>query len=452
MAKESKVCSVAYDSPSRLSKDAVVVFTKKRKTKFIKRFVLSNQSTVLGNLNPGNPLGYIKTDIPDTKIGCIETECTLSGTDYGIISSGNSIHFNYLLNTDFTIVNELDFYVYVPANGSYTVTLNLAHPQGVGSYGDLTGYNNIQVEAQNGAGWYPVIIDLTQPTGISGLGYTPNTQGAFANIQISGLAGDTVGVSSLTVRESMEDLICEYVSQGSCLSGLELNPETTYTESVCYGKKATDTTVSGSFTVRMQENNFYGIFNGVQVEDNDFYTLKSINEVTVTSTTVNGQTYGQIDLADFAGDKCSDVQLILNVCVDGQKGKRLNKLCIQDFAQAELTVDSFVVLSTDNGDSREGQIIVDASLIGQSVCISYPVLEAGTKYSFTDQVTDDIVSARFADLTNQGKTYIIEIPKMHITTMPLSLTSDNNEPEVQVSFNLSKDSNNTFFSVTYLND
>lgn len=449
MAKTQQTCKVAYDSPANLSKDAVVRFTKKTKTKFIKRFALTEQYTVIGNLNPGTLIGYIKNDIPISKIGCLETECTLSGTNYST-QTGLNVHFNFLADTDFTEVTELDFYVYVPANGIYDVTLNLANIGG--GWGDLTGYHNLKVTANNGAGWYPVVVDLTQPSSISGTGYIPSMQGAIVNIQLTGLVGDTMGVSSLTVRESVEDLRCEYIVKATCLSGLELNPEVAYTDSSCYGKKATDLTVSGSFTAKMLENNFFGIYNGVEVENGDFYTFKTINEVAITSTTINNQTYGLIDLADFEGDKCSLTELILSICVDGQKGKRMNKLCIQDFSQDMLSTEDYVILSTDNGATRDGQIIVDSSLIGQSVCISYPVLETGTQYSFTDELTDDVVSAIFLDKTNAGKKYSVEISKMHITTMPLSLTNDTNESEIQISFVLSKDDDNKFFKVTYFND
>lgn len=449
MAKTQGICAVAYDSPAKISKDAVVRFTKKSKTKFLKRFALSEQYTGIGNLEPGTLIGYVKEDIPISKIGCLETECTLSGTNYSTQTATN-VHFNFLLNTDFTEASELDFYVYVPANGIYPITVGLVNIGG--GWADITGYNNLSVTANDGAGWYPVVIDLTQPVTISGTGYVPSTQGAIVNIQVTGLVGDTLGVSSLTVRESIDDLKCETKVVAKCLSGLEISPEVTYTESVCYGKKATDLTVSGSFTAKMLENKFFSIYNGVITEEGEFYTMKSINDVVITSTTVNGQTYGQIDLSDFTGDKCADTELILNICVDGQKGKRMNKLCIQDFSQSDLSTEDYIILSTENGDSRDGQIIVDSSLIGQSVCISYPVAEAGTQFSFTDEVNDDVVSALFLDKTNAGKKYSIEIPRMHITTMPLSLTSDNSEPEIQISFTTSKDDDNKFFKITYFND
>lgn len=454
MAKTQGICAVAYDSPAKISKDAVVRFTKKSKTKFLKRFALSSMSTDIVYAAPsGDVIGYDKTYLPQGNvIGCLEADCSLSGTFY-TTATGTDTQFVYEANVDATNINELDFYVYLPANGTYNFSSNLAN-YGTTNIGTADGNAYLwTVTANNGAGLYPVVLDLTQPAFMTGAGYTPSTQGFVLAITYNNsVAGQLLGISSLTVRESVDDLKCETKVVAKCLSGLEISPEVTYTESVCYGKKATDLTVSGSFTAKMLENKFFSIYNGVITEDGEFYTIKSINDVVITSTTVNGQTYGQIDLSDFTGDKCADTELILNICVDGQKGKRMNKLCIQDFSQSDLSTEDYIILSTENGDSRDGQIIVDSSLIGTSVCISYPVLEAGTQFSFTDEVTDDVVSALFLDLTNAGKKYTIEIPRMHITTMPLSLTSDNSEPEIQISFTTSKDDDNKFFKITYFND
>lgn len=445
---QNKLCQVSYDGFSKIDQGAVVRWTKRTKAKYMKAVTWDETSFISWakstDATYGTYVGYQWDQSPDTNIGCAEGDCDNTGTTYRVVT-GTLAGSAQRLKIDATQMTALTYFVYVPASGTYNVETNVLD---FGSTA-LTNGNvyNYTLEAQRGAGWYPITLDLGQVDSILGAGWTPSINGAEVVSTISGTAGQMFGWSSMKPRESLRDLVCEIVKRGTCLTGFEINDTVESSDTVCGSTKAIKRAVEGSVTVKLFEDDMRLMKNGVEKTEGVGTVMQTITDYVLTSKVVNGKTYAAIDLSDFNGDKCSPFEIIVNICTDVGRGKRADKLCILDFNQDNLPPYTYTILSNDNdaGTARDGVIIMDASHIGKEVCISYPVEAQVTEYCYTDRFEDNTVTIEFVTRTNKGKTHVIEIPNAFVTESPIGLSNEDSEPDYTLSFTANKDNRGVFF-------
>lgn len=429
---EKKICDVTYSSVAKIEKNDAIKLTRKLKPNFYKRVRTDTVMALTGSLS-GTNLGFDKDIRPEPQT-CGADVCSFSGT-YLVQALSTGLSYTQTVRVNATEVGVVRYIISVPNAGTYVVNTLIFNCGATDTTDDANAYT-FNLEAST-AGDYEIVVNLSEVSYIQGGGWVPtNDCFVFSSQVLSNVAiGDVIGFSSIDLFRDMRDLNCEIIAKATCLSAFSVEPSIEYSDTVCTDSKPTTITVEGSFTARLLEDNMMMMVPGVKKSEVDGITYDVIKDVVLESKIVNGMEYAGYTIADYAGSHCSELEVILSVCENGQIGRRLEKLCVSDFNQEVLPNNSYIILGDNNNIDRYGTVILDKSFIGKTICISFPTEATYTEYAFTNDFSQGIdVKAEFGRVLSDGRKQVITIGNLKITAFPISSTSDESSPEVEVAY------------------
>ena len=314
---------------------------------------------------------FDKASRPEDKLSCVGS-CVNLGTLFGDASGTTaSATFQEYLDANEIANGLMNFYVYAPASGTYTVMLT------IGDYAEGTTLANADIYsytlvADAGEGYYPITIDLSAvPTAIAGTGWDITTAGVSYMLEIDGVtAGDMVGFSTVDFFASVNDLRKNYTLFLKCIESISADDTVDVVEEACNEKGYDSNSISAEISLSF--NQVAGDFDKANPTMFDVdvasYKLPKVVEQTAVEYVdpVSGITYASVQISEIDTAGCGDVTVL---APDSCGYSILNEVSVN--TGIAIDNESYIVLSDENGASNKGRILLDSSFEGKSVTVMY---------------------------------------------------------------------------------
>lgn len=374
---------------------------------------------------------YNKYLVPKNQFECLGEGCVNTGT-FIMDAAASPAQVKFYAKFDMTEVanGAITFYVYDLNKAAHSLTVLIGEAEA------LTNADSYAVSVAAGdydeEGFAPVIIDLTATPTDVGNGWTPNQTGAY--ISIAPDAAAAIGISSISLFESMEDFATIDVVKVGCLSSVGGTLDPSLIESACNKAKYNDQMGGLSFNVtgRNATPNYWKL-NPMAGKGK---AAKGFIIATVEKTIGQDNT---VTLADLYQDECRFISVQLKNACDAWETE-----LTQIFAPVGMTnlaPDHYQVIKQADGSTK---LKFAAGLAGQDILVSYP-REA--------DVDETVVNTDFLNSTHvsmavpvceEGRVMrMLVFNNVYITSFPYSLSE--NDTDFSFSINIQPDRGGDYF-------
>lgn len=340
---------------------------------------------------------------------------------------GNSLTAVFKSATDATKYSAgvMTFYAYSEAGGtgSYVVKVtDIREP-------DFTNYKpyNGTIDFPQGGGFALVVIDLSNIYGASqGTGWTPSAYGVKTKITVTNTdVTARVGISSISLFESIMDLEGNDVVKLGCLQNVGGDDTADPLETSCFGEGYDEESVSVSRTLTAQSwtPNAWKLNPLISRGEKTEGYIMDTQEITVPDD-------GKIILADAYRDQCGMVYVALSDSCNVTDAV-LNRVNVGN-SGIMLDSDQFAVeTNVENGIV----VRVDTLLVGKTLIVSYPKLvEDGQHFiANTNTLNDRKVVMTYKRTLNDGTIEVFTYRNVLITSFPMTLSKSDTDFEYSVS-------------------
>lgn len=411
---------------SSLKKETEVTFSIKKDIDSCVEIDTDNFESVIGANSYYDPYA-----IPEDMFNCEAKGCINSGTrnvttnDEGVagaVFTSNSDAIEYAAGV-------ITYYVKLAMPKTYTVSTTVSDIKDR-QQANSNIYIKEVTDTETVDGYYPIVIDLsTLPDSENGTGWVASEDGIRIKIEVGTDVEDdefTIGLSSISVFDSIEDLEAEEVVKVACLSDLTGDMTNDVVDSVCLGAAYDDTTTALDFTItaRMLTSNYRSLNPLIsKSEESNTYYLKTESK-TVNEKTVEGIDFGYIKLNDYFAQECKyTFAQIGEACNRGDD--ILNK--VNTPVVIELNQRQFIV-------QDDGTMLFNKELVGKKLIVSYPIATTATIYEAKDSnLNKKRVSMEYGIEFDDKTRIFYEFGTVFITSFPMSVTTDENALSFSIS-------------------
>lgn len=410
-------------------------------------------------VNARNPISTVSsTDdysqflIPDDRFNCYPRGCRNTGTLILTGTADGEVSARYAVPYDATefYAGLVTYYAYFPEAGTYTVTTSISSIRDASMANKDTYQQEITVTE---SGFRPIIINFENvPTGTTGSGWQADEAGAIIEVTFANSNPDAIiqaGISSFYFYDSLEDFEVNDVVKIACMTDISADLTVDASDATCFGSQYDPDSASIEYTVtgKALTPNFYKLnpMHGKSQKETGWLIANDRREV--QSITINGINYGYIQIPDVDPEECGFIGVqIADLCnVNDSQLKRVNSP-----VPVDLNEDQFLVLDgtiTDINDA--GMILVDESLIGQDVIVSYPQHTDVEITTFSDENINNVRVSMYIPFRNTDCTeraYLFR--NVLITSFPMGFSSSG-DGEMEFSFTISiqRDRDGNFFEM-----
>lgn len=367
---------------------------------------------------------YNKYDRPDDMFECNREGCVNTGT-LKIAAASKAVDYFIRYDANEFASGVLTFYVRSATSGTVTVSLS-----------DEAAFTNADVYTvaiTGGTGFQPIMIDLSQvPTSVEGTGWTASENGAYLRF-LSTIAN--FELSSIAVFDSLEEFELNDVVKISCLTSVGGSYDVSLVEEACNAARYDDTITSLQFP-----------FTGTRVTPN-YWKLNPLLsrgdkgtgfDLTTVKKTVGMGTselagYGTVVLPDLNRDVCGFITAQVADACD-----------VTDAHLNPVSAPAPVKLTPAQFQNIENTILVDSSLIGQDLLISYPIeMDIEEWVANPDTLNDVHVSLVWQKETSDHVKYVDVFENVFVTSFPATIT--NTEATFAFTLTVSRDKDGNFY-------
>ena len=386
-------------------------------------------------------LYFNAANVPEDAFGCSKNKCFNTGTLQGTASATTVVFPEITKTMDATLYTAglITGYVLLPESDS-AITVNVT----IADYYDSTFTNtdtySVSITPELGAGLYPIVIDLgTTPTSTAGDGWTPSTLGIRMKVGLASVtSGDTVGISSFAFFESIEDLQIDKTVIVSCIDSIGDSQSYDVVEGACSTSEydPNSGTMTGTITANKVSANFWLLNPTAYKEDVDTIGIPAYATKTVTSETINGTTYGVIQLSDMVEDECGFIYIQTPGCANNASE------LVRVSSPQPLALDGtqYQVLSTASGLDNLGKILVSSEWVGQELNIVYRKNVEAEVIVVKDEFKDYNVRL-IAPLNKKDGSTEYHIYENVFLTSNANNISRSSETTIEIQFNVAADEN-----------
>ena len=313
----------------------------------------------------------------------------------------------------------MTFYAYSHLGGTGSYTVKITDIQNADFSASTATYMGDITYPENG-GFALVVVDLSHAAWV----VTPN--GIKTQIQVtSANSNDTVGISSISLFESISDLEGNDVVKLGCLQSVGGDDTADPLETSCFGDGYDEESVSVSRTLTAQSwtPNAWKLNPLISRGEKTEGYIMDTQEITVPQN-------GKIILADAYRDQCGMVYVALSDSCNVTDAV-LNRVNVGN-SGIMLDSDQFAVeTNVDNGIV----VRVDTQLAGKTVVVSYPKLvEDGQHFiANTNTLNDRKTVMTYKRTLNDGTIEVFTYRNVLITSFPMTLSKSDTDFEFGVS-------------------
>lgn len=339
------------------------------------------------------------------------------------------------------------FYVNVPAEGEYTVTVKLSDISDEAQ--DNADIYTTTLSA-NASGFYPVSISLAQaPQEMSGEGWQESQSGTVISIEVSktdeSAESIQIGLSTIMFFDGLEDLEGNIVVKLGCLTGIDGDDTIDALDDTCTqaGYDPSSTEVSSDLNFSTWTPNALELNPLLQRGDvTDGFIIERVSR----TIELDGD-YGVITIADAYAEECGFVYVALNddCNVTDSVFKRVNMPTLVDLNERQFQlVNSSTNPSVDFVGTK---VYFNKDLVGKDVFISYPQqVEVEEHYYATDEnLNGKKVEMTYVKEREDGVKEIHIYRNVLITSFPRALSNENNEKSL--SLTVKKGANGHYYDI-----
>lgn len=399
-------------------------------------------------------ISYDRLLVPDDLLNVCESfGCKNTGTLESFGSGNNPVNNKAVFKsaTDATKYSAgvMTFYAYfggyATTAGNYKVKIaDIAEPFVETESEDFTDnyneYTGTITFPENG-GFALVVVDLSQGTAV-GNGWEATPNGVKVSIEVdSGTnTGRIMGISSISLFESIMDLEGNDVVKLGCLQTIGGDDTADPLETSCFGSGYDEESVSvtRSLTAQSWTPNVYKLNALIsRGEKTEGYIMDTV-EVTVPND-------GKIILADAYRDQCGMVYVALNDSCNVTDAV-LNRVNVGN-SGITLDSDQFAVeTNVENGIV----VRVATELAGKVVVVSYPRQVEGEHFvANTNTLNDRKVTLTYKKPLNDGTIEVFIYHNVLITSFPMTISKSDTDFEFGVS--IQKDRNGNYYEYMRIN-
>ena len=311
---------------------------------------------------------------PDDLFNCLPEGCNNTGTLTltGAVGEEVSAKFPILGDAFEFFAGLITYYVYLPATagGKYTVTSSISDI----SETDSDVYT--QTVTVTSEGFYPIVVDLSQvPTSETGAGWTASSNGINLEIAVrddDALVAPIIGLSSIYVYDSIEDFEVNDIVKVGCVDEIGGDITVDPTDATCFGAEYDQNTIAVEKTVvgKSVTENYWKLNPLMRRGEKTVGWVPTTVELEVASTTIDGKSYGYVQLANMNLDECqfTSAQIADNCNVTDSTLRRVSSPIALNINEKQFIVLDGLTTAIEDA----GKILFHESLIGQKVVISYP--------------------------------------------------------------------------------
>lgn len=373
--------------------------------------------------------------IPKNQFECMREGCVNSGTLFGVGP------FVYRAQWDATEFADGIVTLYTTGTEG-TLTFKIGEAEALTNADSYTiDLSKIETGAD---GYKAVVIDLSKTPTAVGNGWTPNHEGAYISIAITKVSGEdesTIGISSISIFDELEDFETSATVRMACLSTVGGAWDFEVVEATCLGDGGIDDesidTYEKTVTGKKVTPN-YQVLNPLWGKGDATQAWDTVTiEKTVEAGTGDDAGWGIIILPDKDPNECG----WMNV-------SRADNCNFTDALLSELivpnrvTVDEkhFFVIDQEDGSAK---VYVNSALVGQTLVVAYPQIVEVEEYVFdVDNVRYRKVRWSYVREYNDGVKYRFVFDNVLITSFPDEITDEEGEFEFTVT--IQKDATGRF--------
>lgn len=406
---------------------------------------------------------YSPTTVPDDLLNICESfGCKNTGTL--LVTGTEPVNGIFTTISDATEYFAGVMYYYLQLDkGKYTVTTTVSDLLDE-SQTNADVYTTV-VDATS-KHFYPITIDFAkEPTSTAGSGWTASTNGTRVNISVArwvdpeALPAEpgedtplTVGFSSISFFDEIEDLEGNEAIKLGCLTGIEGEDTIDALEEACLAAQYDDTSASVERTITastwtpnaIKLNPF--IHRGE--EDTGFFMQTITHEV---EQDPDNPEYGSIHISDAYAEECGYIYVSMeDACnITDSVMDRINNPNLMDLNEVQ-----FQVINTmQNPDINivGSKLYFNKVNIGKTVLISYPKEAAEVEsYDFTDAyVNDRRVKMTYTKHITDGVIEVYRYNNVLVTSFPMMINASDSELEYTVK--VVKDEKGRYYTMQRIN-
>lgn len=382
--------------------------------------------------NEGISAVYSKYRVPKDLLNCKSNGCINTGTLRLTGTAASAVGATFVSNYDATeyAAGVIVYYIDITTPGEYTVTTTVSDIKD-------TTQTNADAYAQTinptTAGFYPIIVDLAKmPATTVGTGWDITDLGVTLSVSVESTdesVPPVVGVSSISIFDSIEDLEANDVVVLGCIDDFTGDFTADATDASCFGAgyDPSSIAIERTITARAMTPNYWKLNPIMKRGEQTDGWLMTTSEKTVESVTINGTTYGYIQASDYYTGECAFVYASLaDACnvTDGILNRVSSPIAIA------LNENQFIIQNGELTNALEaGRFLFNEALIGEKVIVSYPKAYDDVEHFIGSEeaLEERRVSMSFTKQQNDGvaQNYIYE--NVLVTSFPdtVSLSEEN---------------------------
>ncbi len=407
----------------------------------------------------GNITSYSSLNTPQDLFNICETfGCKNTGTRtiLGELKEGKSVasgKFSSISDSTKYFAGVVSYYVFLPKEGTYTIDTTIS---------DLKDDNQQNADkytktvvAKHG-GFYPVSVELAiAPTADLGDGWTATTNGVVINIEIAteSKTALSVGISSISLFDSIEDLEGNDAIKLSCLASIDGNDSFTALAEACLAAQLDDSTLELTRDIAFKKYSpnawkLHPMARKIDVDGGFYMITKNF----VVEKDPDNEKQGRIHLQDHFIDECGYIYASLDdTCnITDALLKRIN-------SPNRMTLDErqFQVINTEQNPDADvvgSYLYVDASLVGKTLKVSYPKTADASEQIVYDakSINKKRYKVTWPEKKSDGTMLINQLNNVLITAFPMDLNTDNSS-EKTLSVSIQPDSQGIYIRQTIIN-
>lgn len=398
---------------------------------------------------------YNRNLVPDDRFNCLPIGCRNTGT---LMINSPTTGDDFVASGKFSIAYDATefyagvttYYLYFDDPGTYTVTTTMSN------ISDEAQTNADVYEKQivvNEAGFYPIVVDFSEvPSSVTGNGWTATEAGAIINIEVEGASAFDVGISSIYFYDSVLDFQVNDVVNVGCLTdvsadlGIDANDNTCFAADYDPDSTSLEFTITGN-TVTPNYFKMNPLISKTDVVDG--WELQT-DDRTVQSTTINGTTYGYIQVPDMDITECGFTKVMLN---DNCNVVDSNLDRVQSPIPITISETQFIVLDGTTTDPLDaGKILLHETLIGQKVIVQYPKAVTMDEWAANDKnVNHARVRMVIPFCYNDGTTGYYIFENVLVTSFPFTIAVSDTS-EFSFTITVARDPEGNWYKVRRIRD
>ena len=387
---------------------------------------------------------YNKYDRPVNRFECGRQGCLTSGT-LTTVDAADTVTYRAMFDATEWAAGAVTFYVKPDANANYpiTVTAKIGEKDtfdDTDTTGDSFDVYTVELTADQVTddGFIPVLIDLSKaPAQVVNNGWEAKATGAY--IQLS--ATEPIGISSISIYDSLDDFETSHVVEIGCLSSIGGTYDIDMVTGACqdpqYNKVDTLTfPMSGT-----QATPNFHLLNPMYGKGKN---VKGFENVTVEKTIEADGERGKITLADANADVCGFISVQIADSCDVTDAM-LNMLSIP--TPVDIDEGHFQVIRNQDGTT---DLLFNKALIGMDVLVAYPkAVDIEETVVNSDNLGSVRVSMSYEAKTSDGTKYVYIFDNVFVTSFPAAISSE--EAVFNFTITIARDADGNFMRIQKIN-